>query len=184
VSSLGERASVVGGELFEGAGGAAQERRDVLGDPFGVALASEPGYKTLVIFDEIHRVGTDRDWGTAAQQAFGAQATRILSLSGTPFRTRGRGSIAFVETRDGETIADYAYSYGDALADGVCRPLRFAAIGGTATFQTRRGGTETVSFDDDLNDRGESYRLLTMLAPNGDHLSRVCIPVHPAWLPR
>ena len=137
------------------------------------ALASEPGYKTLVIFDEIHHVGADRDWGTAVQQAFGAEATRILSLSGTPFRTRGRGSIAFVETRDGKTIADYAYSYGDALADGVCRPLRFAAIGGTATFQTRRGGTETVSFDDDLNDRGESYRLLTMLAPNGDHLRQL-----------
>ena len=81
-------------------------------------------------------------------------------------------SIAFVETQDGKSIADYAYSYGDALADGVCRPLRFAAIGGTATFQTRRGGIETVSFDDDLNDRGESYRLLTVLAPDGDHLRR------------
>ena len=127
------------------------------------ALAAEPGYETLVIFDEIHHVAADRDWGTAAQQAFGAAATRILSLSGTPFRTRG--SIAFVETQDGKSIADYAYSYGDALADGVCRPLRFAAISGTATFQTRRGGIETVSFDDDLNDRGESYRLLTVLDP-------------------
>jgi superfamily II DNA or RNA helicase len=137
------------------------------------ALAAEPGYKTLVIFDEIHHVAAESDWGTAAQQAFGAAATRILSLSGTPFRTRGRGSIAFVETRVGKSIAGYAYSYGDALADGMCRPLRFAAIGGTATFQTRRGGIETVSFDDDLNERGESYRLLTVLAPNGDHLRQM-----------
>ena len=132
------------------------------------ALAAEPGFKTLVIFDEIHHVAAERDWGMAAQQAFGAAATRILSLSGTPFRTRGSHRLR--QTRDGKSIADYAYSYGDALADGVCRPLRFAAIGGTATFQTRRGGIETVSFDDDLNDQGESYRLLTVLAPNGDHL--------------
>jgi hypothetical protein len=102
------------------------------------------------------------DWEMAAQQAFGAAVTRILSLSGTPFRTRGRGSIAFVETRDGKSIADYAYSYGDALADGVCRPLRFAAIGGTATFQTRRGGIETVSFDDDLN-----YAVLELMQGTG-----------------
>jgi hypothetical protein len=31
----------VGGELLEGAGGAAQERRDVPGDPFGVALGGQ-----------------------------------------------------------------------------------------------------------------------------------------------
>lgn len=60
-------------------------------------------------------------------------AIRILSLSGTAFRTRD--PIVFIETRDGRTVASDSYTYGDALADGVCRPLRFAAIGGTATFQ-------------------------------------------------
>ena len=132
------------------------------------ALAAEPGFKTLVIFDEIHHVGTDRAWGIAAQQAFRSAAVRILSLSGTPFRTRD--PIAFIETRDGKSVADYIYSYGDALADGVCRPLRFAAIGGTATFQTPGGSIETVSFEDDLDEQGASYRLLTVLAPSGDHL--------------
>jgi hypothetical protein len=105
---------------------------------------------------------------TAAQQAFRATATRILSLSGTRFRTRD--PIAFIETTDGKSVADYSYSYCDALADGVCRPLKFVAIGGTATFQTPGGSAETVSFEDDLNDQGESYRLLTVLAPNDDHL--------------
>jgi hypothetical protein len=42
-----------------------------------------------------------------------------------------------------------------------------------ATFQTRHSGIETVSFNDDLNDRGESYRLLTVLDPNGDHLRQM-----------
>jgi superfamily II DNA or RNA helicase len=132
------------------------------------ALAAEPGFRTLVIFDEIHHAGTERAWGIAAQQAFMTAAARILSLSGTPFRTRD--PIVFIQTRQGKSVADYAYSYGDALADRVCRPLKFAAIGGTATFQTPSGSVETVSFDDDLNEQGESYRLRTVLAPGGDHL--------------
>jgi superfamily II DNA or RNA helicase len=132
------------------------------------ALAAEPGYRTLVIFDEIHHAGTERAWGIAAQQAFMSVATRILSLSGTPFRTRD--PIVIIRAADGKPIADYTYSYGDALADGVCRPLKFAAIGGTATFQTPIGRVETVSFDDDLNERGESYRLRTVLATSGQHL--------------
>ena len=132
------------------------------------ALAAEPGFTTLVIFDEIHHAGAESAWGIAAQQAFLAVATRILSLSGTPFRSKD--PIVFIETRDGRSVANDTYTYGEALADGVCRPLKFAAIGGTATFQTPGGTIETVSFDDDLNEQGESYRLRTVLAPHGDHL--------------
>jgi superfamily II DNA or RNA helicase len=132
------------------------------------ALAAEPGFRTLVIFDEIHHAGTESAWGIAAQQAFMMAATRILSLSGTPFRTRD--PIVFIQTQAGKSVADYSYSYADALADSVCRPLKFAVIGGTATFHAPDGSIETVSFDDDLNDQGESYRLRTVLAPHGDHL--------------
>jgi superfamily II DNA or RNA helicase len=132
------------------------------------ALAAEPGFRTLVIFDEIHHAGAESAWGMAAQQAFKAAATRVLSMSGTPFRTKD--PIAFVETRLGRSVANDTYSYGEALADGVCRPLKFAAIGGTATFQTPDGSIETVSFDDDLNEQGESYRLRTVLDADGDHL--------------
>jgi len=132
------------------------------------ALAADPGFATLVIFDEIHHAGAGSAWGIAAQQAFLAAATRILSLSGTPFRSKD--PIVFIETRDGRSVANDTYPYGEALADGVCRPLKFAAIGGTATFQTPGGTIETVSFDDDLNEQGESYRLRTVLAPHGDHL--------------
>jgi superfamily II DNA or RNA helicase len=132
------------------------------------ALAAEPGFRTLVIFDEIHHAGAESAWGIAAQQAFMATATRILSLSGTAFRSRD--PIVFIETRNGKSVANEAYTYGEALTDGVCRPLRFAAVGGTATFQVPGGAIETVSFDDDLNEQGESYRLRTVLDPNGDHL--------------
>jgi superfamily II DNA or RNA helicase len=132
------------------------------------ALVAEPGFRTLVIFDEIHHAGTESTWGIAAQQAFMSSAARVLSLSGTAFRTRD--PIAFVQTQDGKSVSHVAYTYGRALADGICRPLRFAAIGGTATFQTPAGTVETVSFDDDLSETGESYRLRTVLDPGGDHL--------------
>ena len=132
------------------------------------ALAAEPGFRTLVIFDEVHHAGARSGWGIAAQQGFMAAASRILSLSGTAFRSRD--PIVFVETRAGRSVASDSYSYGEALADGACRPLKFAAIGGTATFQVPGGLVETVSFDDDLNEQGESYRLCTVLDPTGDHL--------------
>ncbi len=85
------------------------------------ALAAEPGFATLVIFDEIHHAGAESAWGIAAQQAFLAAATRILSLSGTPFRSRD--PIVFIETRDGRSVTNDTYPSGEALADGVCRPL-------------------------------------------------------------
>lgn len=98
-------------------------------------------------------------------------ATRILSLSGTAFRTSD--PIICVETEDGASIADYRYGYGRALEEGVCRSLRFAAIGGTATFQTPSGNVETVTFEDDLNAQGELYRLRTVLDAAGDHLTEM-----------
>ncbi|MBB6380567.1 superfamily II DNA or RNA helicase [Pseudonocardia eucalypti] len=135
------------------------------------ALAAEPGYRTLVIFDEIHHAGTDGGWGMAAQQAFLHSAKRIISLSGTPFRIRD--PIVFVKTVDGRSVCDYSYTYGDALRDRTCRPVHFAALGGTATFRTPDSAEHTVTFDDDLSERGESYRLRTALdaTSDGGHLT-------------
>jgi superfamily II DNA or RNA helicase len=133
------------------------------------ALACEPGRRTLVIFDEVHHVGTDSSWGISAQQAFMHGAARILSLSGTAFRTKD--PIVFVRTEDGRSVADYRFSYGQALDDQACRPVRFAFIGGQTTFQTPAGSIESVSFDDDLNERGESFRLRTALDASGQHLT-------------
>lgn len=112
--------------------------------------------------------------GIAAQQAFMASAARILSLSGTAFRSRD--PIVFIETRSGRSVANDTYSYGEALADGVCRPLKFAAIGGTATLQAPGGSIETVSFDDDLNEQGESYRLRAARAWTSAASAFSCMP--------
>jgi superfamily II DNA or RNA helicase len=150
------------------------------------AFAAEPGYRALVIFDEIHHAGSESGWGITSQDAFAQWAARILCLTGTAFRTRD--SMAFVRTTqvspvERRSVADYTYSYGDALRDGVCRPIFFEHVGGTATFQVPDGTIHTVSTDDDLNPRGESYCLRTLLDPNGGHL-REMIDVADARLAR
>jgi superfamily II DNA or RNA helicase len=60
-----------------------------------LAHATDPGYRTLVIFDEVHHAGANASWGEAAQFSFSQRAHAILSRSGTPFRT-DRDPIVFV----------------------------------------------------------------------------------------
>lgn len=150
------------------------------------AFAAEPGYRALIVFDEIHHAGSESGWGITSQEAFAQWAGRILCMTGTAFRTKD--PMAFVRTVqvgpvERRSVADYSYSYGDALRDGVCRPVFFERIGGTATFQVPDGTVHTVSTDDDLNARGESYRLRTLLEPKGGYL-REMIDVADARLAR
>jgi superfamily II DNA or RNA helicase len=132
------------------------------------ALAAEPGYQTLVILDEVHHAGVGHSFGLAAQQAFSAAACRVLSLTGTAFRKDD--PIVFVRDVEGQVVPDFVYSYGDALTDGACRPVRFVQIGGSTTFQTPDWRIHKVTFDDDLTERGESYRLRTALDAGGNLL--------------
>jgi superfamily II DNA or RNA helicase len=97
--------------------------------------------QTLVIFDEIHHLG-DRDeeeidfkWGPAAKIAF-SRASFRLALSGTPFRSNNE-RIPFVKYESlkgsniiSEVIPDYSYSYGEAVADGICRRVIFQEVDG------------------------------------------------------
>jgi superfamily II DNA or RNA helicase len=132
------------------------------------ALAAEPGYKTLVVLDEVHHAGVGHTFGLAAQQAFNAAAHRVLSLTGTAFRSTD--PIVFVHHEGRVALPDFSYTYGDALRDGSCRPVRFVQISGTTTFQTPDQRVHEVSFDDDLTERGESYRLRTALDASGNLL--------------
>lgn len=128
-----------------------------------LAHATDPGQRTLVIFDEVHHAGTDAAWGTSAQEAFAAGATAILSLSGTPFRT-ARDPIVFVPSDHGNARPHFRYSYDQAILDGACRPVQFVEVRGETTFRTEDGETHTVTFDDDgLTKVGERRRLRAAL---------------------
>jgi superfamily II DNA or RNA helicase len=133
-----------------------------------LAHATDPGHRTLVIFDEVHHAGADAAWGEAAQFSFAQAAHAILSLSGTPFRT-DQHPIVFVPSRKGAAKPHYRYSYDEAIRDGVCRPVQFVEVRGEATFRTGRGKLETVTFDDQhLTNAGERLRLRAALEWIGD----------------
>lgn len=97
---------------------------------------------TLVILDEIHHAGDALSWGDAIREAF-EEATRRLSLTGTPFRS-DTSPIPFVRYEpDSEgvrrSVADVVYGYGQALADRVVRPVIFLTYSGTLSWRTRAG---------------------------------------------
>jgi superfamily II DNA or RNA helicase len=128
-----------------------------------LAHATDPGHRTLVIFDEVHHAGTDGAWGSSAQEAFTAGATAILSMSGTPFRMN-KDPIIFVPSENGVDKPHYTYSYDRAIADGACRPVQFVEARGQTTFRTEDNIVHMVTFDDiDLTSVGEQRRLRSAL---------------------
>ena len=98
--------------------------------------------RTLVVLDEVHHAGDALSWGDAVREAF-EPAARRLALTGTPFRS-DENPIPFVRYEpepDGalRSAADHAYGYGEALRDGVVRPVIFLAYSGEARWRTRAG---------------------------------------------
>lgn len=128
-----------------------------------LAHATDPGHKTLVIFDEVHHAGANESWGQSAQAAFAAGAKSIISLTGTPFRTHG-DPIVFVPSWDGYARPHYRYTYDEAIRDGACRAVQFVETRGETKFRTDDGHTHTVTFDDiGLSEVEERQRLRAAL---------------------
>ncbi len=118
---------------------------------------------TFVVLDEIHHAGDQAAWGTALRAAFDG-AHRRLALSGTPFRSDAR-AIPFVRyDADRRCAADHVYGYGDAVSDGVCRPLAFRLL--DATLRWRVDEQQTIAaFADELEPQGDARRLRTAIDP-------------------
>ena len=131
---------------------------------------------TLVVLDEIHHCGDDRNWGDAIRQAFGPARYR-LALSGTPFRT-DNNQIPFVHYVDGVGTPDHTYDYGEAVADGVCRPVFFPRRGGRMEWATTGGEIVRATFDDVVDERLRNQRLNTALSLTGDWVASVLADAH------
>lgn len=118
---------------------------------------------TFVVLDEIHHAGESATWGTALRAAFG-EARRRLALSGTPFRSDAR-AIPFVSyDADRRCAPDFVYGYGEAVADGACRPLAFRLL--DATLHWRVDAQETIAaFADALDPQDDARRLRTAIDP-------------------
>jgi len=133
--------------------------------------------RTLVILDEIHHAGDGLSWGEAVQEAFGP-ASKRLALTGTPFRTRSDERIPFVryDEVDNETLEcapDITYSYRDALAEGVVRPVVFAAYAGRSKWMNSAGEVLTRSLSEDMSKEHERAAWRTALNPKGRWISHV-----------
>lgn len=115
---------------------------------------------TLLIFDELHHAGDGKDWGRALRDAFG-QAVFRLALSGTPFRS-DNNPIPFVRYENGESRADFAYGYAEAIRDDVCRPILFPSYEGELTWLSE-GREHTATFEDGLTFERQRERLKTAL---------------------
>ncbi|MFE4859336.1 DEAD/DEAH box helicase [Streptomyces sp. NPDC056670] len=132
--------------------------------------------KTLVILDEIHHAGDSKSWGEACLEAFDP-ATRRLALTGTPFRsdTNPIPFVAYEEGNDGirRSSADYTYGYGNALADGVVRPVIFMSYSGNMRWRTKAGDEIAARLGEPMTKDAISQAWRTALDPRGDWMPNV-----------
>ena len=133
-------------------------------------------YKTLVILDEIHHAADALSWGEAVREAFDP-ATRRLSLTGTPFRS-DINPIPFVTYSPGpdgvmRSAADHTYGYGEALADGVVRPVLFLAYSGRMRWRTRAGDEVEAALGEEQAPDVTAQALRTALDPGGEWIPAV-----------
>ncbi|MDX6352054.1 MAG: hypothetical protein QOF84_6844 [Streptomyces sp.] len=132
--------------------------------------------KTLVILDEIHHAGDSKSWGEACLEAF-EPATRRLALTGTPFRsdTNPIPFVAYEEGNDGirRSSADYTYGYGNALADGVVRPVIFLSYSGNMRWRTKAGDEIAARLGEPMTRDAIGQAWRTALAPTGDWIPNV-----------
>jgi len=131
--------------------------------------------KTIVIFDEVHHAGESLSWGDGVRQAFENAVYRV-ALSGTAFRSDDN-QIPFITYEAGVSVADFRYSYAEALKDNVCRPVFFYAFDGEMKYKV---GTENFehSFTDIIEKDLIPKRLKTALDPTGGWMNTVIIEAH------
>src|SRR5919202_6656908 len=132
--------------------------------------------RTFVILDEVHHGGDALSWGDAVREAF-EPATRRLALTGTPFRsdTAAIPFVQYVEDGDGvrRSRADYSYGYGEALRDGVVRPVLFLAYSGQMRWRTRAGDEVAARLGEPLTKDMTAHALRTALDPGGSWIPSV-----------
>jgi superfamily II DNA or RNA helicase len=142
----------------------------VASDPQG--WAAKVSADTLVVVDEAHHLGEDLAWGTAFLRAF-TSAPRWLLLSGTPFRSDSTPIPGVRYDREGLVVPDVSYTYADAVADGVCRPVAFVTFDGTLSWRSGEDVIES-SFETVLSAREASRRYRTAISADlPDGLPRI-----------
>jgi len=129
--------------------------------------------RTLLIADEAHHLGEELTWGVAFATAFERPDARWLLLSGTPFRSDATPIPGVSYDAEGIAEPDVSYTFAEAVADGVCRPVSFVAYDGTLSW---RSGDDVIEsgFDTVLSTREASRRYRTAISTElPDGLQRI-----------
>lgn len=132
--------------------------------------------RSVVVLDEVHHAGDGLAWGNAIRASL--EGSRfILCLSGTAFRS-DNNPIPFV-SYDSEGISnpDYAYAYGRAVADKVCRPTAVLTYGGDVAW----GENDKVyqaTFADALDPIASARRLRAALDPDSGWIQPLLKDAH------
>ena len=139
-------------------------------------MARTEAAPTLVILDEVHHGGDALSWGEAIRDAFDG-ATRRLALTGTPFRS-DTAAIPFVTYDRGmdgirRSKADYTDGYGEALRDGVVRPVIFLSYSGQMRWRTKAGDEISANLGEAMTKDMTSQAWRSALDPNGEWIPSV-----------
>jgi superfamily II DNA or RNA helicase len=126
--------------------------------------------KFTVIFDEVHHTSTNGgQWGEYAA-AIHDLADMTVTMSGTYFRTDGQ-KIRFLEYDDnGRPVLSCAgYTYSEAVADEVCRPVTFRYVDPVCRCHDKKKGDESHTLSAvDSNDRRFGAIRAEVLDPQGE----------------
>ena len=138
--------------------------------------AGVAGAPTLVILDEVHHAGDGKSWGDAVAHAYSPAVSR-LALSGTPWRSDAAPIpfVDYVETTPGvrESQASYTYTYADALADKVVRPVLFYVYSGAAEWTDAHGALSSGSLSEPMTKSALRTVWRQLLSPDGTWVREV-----------
>ncbi len=132
----------------------------IASDP--LSWAKEAARDMLVVVDEAHHLGEELAWGESFQRAFAA-APRWLLLSGTPFRSDATPIPGVRYDAEGLAVPDVSYTYAEAVADGICRPVAFVTFDGTLSWRSGEDVIES-SFETVLTAREAARRYRTAIS--------------------
>ena len=91
------------------------------------------GKRLFFVFDEIHHASDTNTWGSAVERC-GAIAQKVLCMTGTPFRG-DKAPISFVNYDEhSKAKPDHKFTYREAVANKVCRPVLFVHDDGVAEY--------------------------------------------------
>lgn len=133
--------------------------------------------RTLVILDEGHHMGDGEKWGEQMKEAFGTAGLRLL-LTGTLFRPMPGSVIPFVRyDTDGFAEADHTYTFGEAVADRVCRRVDFLTYDGDVGWID--GGERIATrLGSDLDAEDEGIALASAYQPGGQYIRDQLVLAH------